>query len=116
MRALPYVSGYSLSDGNNVFSWDVVLTNNTKQELKTEEVNLAKLLYVKKIYADPAKKTTVVVWADGTKTKVKCSDEDVYSLEAGFWAALAKKVYGSYEDYSRFFNHRKVVITSKANL
>ena len=81
-----------------------------------EEVNLAKILYVKKIYADPAKKTTVVVWADGTKTKVKCSDEDVYSLEAGFWAALAKKVYGSYEDYSRFFNHRKVVITSKANL
>ena len=81
-----------------------------------EEVNLAKILYVKKIYADPVKKTTVIVWADGSKTKVKCSDEDVYSLEAGFWSALAKKVYGNYEAYSRFFNPKKVVVTSKGDL
>ena len=80
---------------------------------KEEEPNLSKLLYVKKIYADPVKKTTVVIWADGSKTKVKCSDEDVYSLEAGFWAALAKKVYGNYENYSRFLTKKKVVVTSK---
>ena len=80
---------------------------------KEEEPNLSKLLYVKKIYADPVKKTTVVVWADGSKTKVKCSDQDEYSLEGGFWAALAKKVYGGYEKYSRFLTGKKVIVTSK---
>lgn len=89
--------------------WDNILS-------KKEEINLPKLLYVKHIYADPVKKTTVVVWADGSKTKVKCSDQDEYSLEGGFWAALAKKVYGGYENYVRFFTDKKVTITSKLDI
>lgn len=46
----------------------------------------------KAIYSGPA---TVVLWADGTKTVVKCSDEDAYAPEVGFLWALAEKVYGS---------------------
>ena len=96
--------------GDN-FVWTGLISNKEEKE----EVNLAKLLYVKHIYADPYKKTTVVVWADGSKTKVKCSDQDEYSLEAGFWAALAKKVYGGYENYARFFTEKKVTLTTKFN-
>lgn len=44
------------------------------------------------IHNDPA---TIVFWADGTKTVVKCMDGEKYDRYAGFCAALAKKVYGS---------------------
>ena len=51
-----------------------------------------RLIPKKIIYSGPA---TIVLWADGTKTVVKCSDEDAYVPEAGFLWALAEKVYGS---------------------
>lgn len=51
-----------------------------------------RLIPKKIIYSGPA---TIVLWADGTKTVVKCSDEDAYAPEAGFLWALAEKVYGS---------------------
>lgn len=38
---------------------------------------------------------TIVYWADGEKTVVKCMDADTFDPMAGFCAALAKKVYGS---------------------
>lgn len=43
-------------------------------------------------YHGPA---TIVYWADGEKTVVKCMDADTFDPMAGFCAALAKKVYGS---------------------
>jgi len=43
------------------------------------------------IYNGPA---TVVLWADGTKTVVKCQPGDVFDRRIGFLTALAKKVYG----------------------
>ena len=38
---------------------------------------------------------TVVLWEDGTKTIVGCSDGETYDEFDGFTAALAKKIYGS---------------------
>lgn len=46
----------------------------------------------KLIYHGPA---TIVYWADGEKTVVKCMDADTFDPMAGFCAAPAKKVYGS---------------------
>ncbi len=43
------------------------------------------------IYNGPA---TVVLWADGTKTVVRCQPGDVFDRRIGFLTALAKKVYG----------------------
>ena len=43
------------------------------------------------IYNEPA---TVVLWADGTKTVVRCQPGDVFDRRIGFLTALAKKVYG----------------------
>ena len=43
------------------------------------------------IYHDPE---TIVYWADGTETVVKCAEDDEYSEYAGFVAAVAKKMYG----------------------
>lgn len=43
------------------------------------------------IFHDPA---TIVYWKDGTKTVVKCQDEE-FDKEKGLLAAIAKKVYGN---------------------
>ena len=48
---------------------------------------------IKKVYFnDPA---TVVLWKDGTKTVVKCSEEDVYDPQTGLLMCMAKKMYGN---------------------
>ena len=48
------------------------------------------------IFNDPA---TIVFWADGTKTVVKCQEGDVFDPEKGLAMAIAKKVYGNKHDY-----------------
>ena len=42
----------------------------------------------KVIYNDPA---TIIFWSDGTKTIVKCMEDDDYDPEKGFMAAVTKK-------------------------
>jgi len=38
---------------------------------------------------------TIVLWEDGTKTIVGCSEGETYDEFDGFTSALAKKIYGS---------------------
>ncbi len=45
----------------------------------------------KVIYSPPA---TIIIWADKTKTVVKCSDGDEYSRTTGLALCIIKKVYG----------------------
>lgn len=44
------------------------------------------------IFNEPA---TIVFWADGTKTVVKCQEGDMFDPEKGLAMAIAKKVYGN---------------------
>lgn len=56
---------------------------------KKEKSDMDNRYMVKKlIYHGPA---TIVYWADGEKTVVKCMDADTFDPMAGFCAALAKK-------------------------
>ena len=48
---------------------------------------------IKKVhFNDPA---TVVIWADGTKTVVKCDEEDIYDPQTGLLMCIAKKAFGN---------------------
>lgn len=44
------------------------------------------------VFNDPA---TIVFWKDGTKTIVKCSDNENFNPYFGFCAAVAKRVFGN---------------------
>lgn len=44
------------------------------------------------IYNDPA---TIVYWGDGTKTVVRCHEDDVYDERTGFLLCCAKKLFGN---------------------
>ena len=76
---------------NNVPEGDITLVKRPTQ--KKEKLTMNSRYEVKKIlYNGPA---TIVYWADGEKTVVKCMDTDTFDPMAGFCAALAKRVYGS---------------------
>ena len=58
-------------------------------------------LEIKNVYFnDPA---TVVIWNDGTKTIVRCSENDFYDPEKGLAMAIVKKVYGNDNRFHKIF-------------
>jgi hypothetical protein len=50
----------------------------------------------KVIFNDPA---TIVIWSDGTKTVVKCGENDIFDPEKGLAMAIAKKALGNKGNY-----------------
>ncbi len=63
------------------------------------EINLANTID-KVIFNDPA---TIILWKDGTKTVVKCSEDDTYDPEKGMAMAIAKKALGNKGNYCNVF-------------
>ena len=56
---------------------------------------------IKNVYFnDPV---TVVMWDDGTKTVVRCSENDFYDPEKGLAMAIIKKVYGNDNSFHKIF-------------
>lgn len=57
----------------------------------------AKHFDIKKvIFNAPA---TIVIWSDGTKTVVKCGDEDIYDPEKGLAMCFTKRALGNKGNY-----------------
>ena len=52
------------------------------------------------IINDPA---TIILWKDGTKTVVKCQNEDTFDPETGIAMAILKKLYGNSGFYKDIF-------------
>lgn len=60
-----------------------------------------KLPEIKKvIFNEP---TTIVLWADGTKTVVRCQEGDTYSKETGLAVAICKKALGNKGNFNEVF-------------
>lgn len=58
-------------------------------------------LEIKNVYFnDPV---TVVMWNDGTKTIVRCSENDFYDPEKGLAMAIVKKAYGNDNKFHKIF-------------
>jgi hypothetical protein len=66
----------------------------------------------KVIYNDPA---TIIFWSDGTKTIVKCMEDEDYDPEKGFMAAVTKKVFG--DKYGWVMRHQvKPIVEREKNV
>lgn len=73
------------------------------QPTKKEESTMFKCdpMSIKNVYFnDPV---TVVMWNDGTKTIVRCSENDFYDPEKGLAMAIIKKVYGNDNKFHKIF-------------
>lgn len=91
------------------------LTTMSVEEFDTYVLHMPKLAdYIKKDCFKKPKKSvpkidrayfnapyTIVIWADGTKTVVKCSEEDIYHRHTGLAMCALKKLLGD-EDYSEW--------------
>ena len=52
-------------------------------------------LMIENVYFNEEKRTTVVVWSDGIKTKLKCAPNDVFDKEKAIGLAFMKRFYGN---------------------
>lgn len=50
---------------------------------------------------------TIVFWSDGTKTVVKCGENDIYDPEKGLAMAVAKKYLGTNKSHSNYMDEFK---------
>jgi hypothetical protein len=50
----------------------------------------------KVVFNNPA---TIVLWTDGTKTVVKCQNDEIFDPEKGLAMAIAKKAFGNKGNY-----------------
>lgn len=71
--------------------------NNFHFEPAWRKVDYSKMPKIKDvIFNDPA---TIVFWADGTKTVVKCQEDDIFDPEKGLAMAISKKALGNKGNY-----------------
>jgi hypothetical protein len=67
--------------------------------------------YPKKvIFSGPA---TTILWKDGTKTTVKCQDEDVWDEEVGIAMCYLKKLLGNKGNFNNIFREAMKVAVVK---
>ena len=68
---------------------------------KPNTTNTTKLPEIKDvIFNEPA---TIILWADGTKTVVKCQEGENYDPEKGMAMAISKKALGNKGNYCEVF-------------
>ena len=70
----------------------------TAEVISTLGINFPKIKHV--IFNPPA---TIIIWDDGTKTVVKCGDNDIYDPEKGMATAICKKTFGNKGNYYNVF-------------
>lgn len=84
----------SVFDSMRYMHWaNCVMEEATK---KKEETNMTAASIKNVIFAPPA---TIVYWSDGSKTVVKCSEQDVFDPEKGLAMAIAKRCGGNKGSY-----------------
>lgn len=76
---------------DSLYHYVTISSDGIKFESKLNKPNM-KLSDIKKvIFHDPA---TIICWADGTKTVVKCHKDDIYDKDKGFLLCICKKFFG----------------------
>lgn len=72
-------------------------TNALKYGIDNYSTEVHRTLAIKKvIFNEPA---TIVFWEDGTKTVVKCSENETFDKEKGLAMAIVKKMLGNKGNY-----------------
>lgn len=69
--------------------------------IKADYIKVGYMIGIKDvIFNNPA---TIILWEDGTKTVVKCGENDTYDPEKGMAMAICKKMLGNKGNYNNVF-------------
>lgn len=91
MEYIDYHERVAYGDEEAVSSWREHVTYRDSRNSKCNPLSIQKV-----IFNDPA---TIVFWKDGTKTVVKCGENDIYDPEKGLAMAISKKALGNKGNY-----------------
>jgi len=103
-----------VADDTTAYNTPVIVTgylNSVPRGIKLRTITSAKLLNapkrpeskIKDVIFNEEKRTTVVLWKDGTKTIVKCQPGDTFNKETGIAMAFMKRCYGNRGCYNEEF-------------
>ena len=68
--------------------------------LKEKNKSIYDSMIQRAIFNPPA---TIVIWRDGSKTVVKCGENDIFDPEKGLAMAISKRAFGDNRDYYEVF-------------
>ena len=71
-------------------------------DVQREAMRSTKNLTPKQVISSKENKSTILLWEDGSKTEIKCSDKDEFSPLAGIALGFLKKIL-SHKVYNRLF-------------
>lgn len=74
------------------------INNEEASKMYREQIDKVK----KVIFNYPA---TIILWNDGTKTVVRCGDDEKFDPEKGIAMCLLKKILGNTGDYNNYIRH-----------
>ena len=92
-------SGDSVCEIKGFFNPSTYKAYNAREKL-TGPAAFKKPIPKKVIFSGPA---TTILWTDGTKTTVKCSDEDAWSDDVGIAMCYLKKMLGNKGNFNNIF-------------
>lgn len=112
------VEGWKEIDLNGYFDTDMAVEENAaeklietcmkvKEEKKVAAFDFYKLKVHKVIFNDPA---TIVFWSDGSKTVVKCGENDIFDPEKGIAMCCMKRLLGTNKTGSNYLDRVKEYI------
>ena len=79
---------------------DITLTTYSYSDIVEVESDLVSDRIDKVVFNDPA---TIVFWKDGTKTVVKCQENDTFNKETGLAMCIVKKMCGNKGNFNELF-------------
>lgn len=88
---------------NSIYGAKSLANSAAKKEIHNEvrSVSIDPMKIKRVIFSYPA---TIVLWADGTKTVVKCQEGDAYSKDTGLALCIAKKALGNTSKFNDVFH------------
>lgn len=82
-------------DNDKYATGGVILNNNSVYGVMGKSSRMQELPQPKKIIVKPNDEMIIVLWQDGTKTIVKCCEDDNFDVDNGIARAYIKKIYGT---------------------
>ena len=81
--------------------WDDALTRNLYYKIQKKQNKAVYDSMIQKVIFNPP--ATIVIWRDGSKTVVKCGENDIFDPEKGLAMAISKRALGDNRGYYEIF-------------
>lgn len=102
----PFSESQGFADAEIIYNYEILKKKYEeavrREEKRKKERNRLKNKNLRELVKDIvfSGPCTIIFWSDGTKTMVRCTDEDYYDQEKGILACMAKKLFGNTHVYN----------------